>query len=323
MLRKYVFFLLLAGIPASGFSDVEMPVSGKRGAGLAEALRASCYPRRLAEPSELTFSMTDCFDERKVSIEGGVLPDGYVGSGLVCPDWWKEYDCYGDTVMYDLANFYPASLDVVRYRADFPPGIVETARYESGVWCSGVGRIGSTETGVYSPPESLRGRLARTYFYMAVIYPQSVMRPKAYTMFVGSKYPFLTGYARELLLQWHRENPPGGDEIENNKRMEALQGNVNPFVVHPEFAEYLWGDKAGEIYAESGNPVPLHSTYALSDVVYLTTPSAPEDTVWYVDGNRVANSYVSASSLGEGEHNIVYTSSTTGATGYVMIKIVR
>ena len=30
MLRKLIASLLLAGIPASGYPDVEMPVSGKR-----------------------------------------------------------------------------------------------------------------------------------------------------------------------------------------------------------------------------------------------------------------------------------------------------
>ncbi len=321
MLRKSIFFLLLAGIPASGFPDVEMPVSGKRGAGLAEALRSCCYPRRLAGQSGMTFVMTDHFEGCEISIENGALPNGYTASGLVCPDWWKEHDCYGDTVTLDLANYYPASRDVVRYRADYPPGTVTTAIFENTLWRSGIGKIGSTDANVYEPPVELRGRLARTYFYMSVIYPQAIMRTKAYTMFSGSKYPFLTDYALGLLLHWHRDYPPGSDEMELNARMETLQGNVNPFVSNPEFAEYLWGDKAGEVYAEAGHPVPLHSTYSVADMVYLTTPSAPADAVWYVNGKKAGYSSVSASALGAGDHDIMYSSASTGAVGYVMIKI--
>ncbi|MDE5752335.1 MAG: endonuclease [Duncaniella sp.] len=321
MLRKLIASLLLAGIPASGYPDVEMPVSGKKGEGLAQVLRLHCSPLRLPEQTDLSFTFFDHFEGRPVTITAGALPSGYTISGLVSPEWWKESDIYGDTIVRDLANYYPASPDVSRHRASFPPGEVTETRYETPLWCSGIGPFGTIEAEFYTPPASLRGRLARTYFYMALIYPQGLMRPKAYTMFTGQPYPGLTAYATRILLPWHRDNPPSPEEIEINDSMLSLQGNFNPFVSNPEFVEYLWGDKAGEIYEVKGTPVPLHSAYSLSDTVWLTTPDAPSDALWTIDGRPEKNTSVAASALGRGTHDITFTSALTGLTGRVMITV--
>ncbi len=321
-MRKLSVFLLLTGISVSGFSDTEMPVAGKSGAGLAEVLRCYGAPRRLAELSELDFTMTDHFTGTQVTVEGGRLPEGYSASGLVCPEWWKELDVYGDTVWRDLANYYPASEDVRRHRADRPPGDVVTPTFEAPSWRAGIGRLGSIDTEFYEPPASLRGRLARTYFYMTVMYPQGIMRPRAYTMFTGASYPGLTVYGRELLMKWHREAAPDREEKELNEMMRRFQGNSNPFVDNPSFAEYLWGEKAGEVYAEEGKPVPLHSTYRLADDIWLTTPSAPSDALWSIDGVAVTGERVAAKSVGAGEHDVEFYSPLAGMSGRVMIKIV-
>lgn len=321
MKRKLIAFLLLAGIPASGFPDVEMPVSGKRGEGMAEVIRVWGAPRRLAAPDELTFTSTDHFGGCEVSVEAGRLPAGYQNSGLVCPEWWSELDTYGDTVTRDLANWFPASADVMRHRADLPPGVVTTAKFETPLWSAGTGFLGAIEAGFYSPPESIRGRLARAYFYMAVMYPQPAMRPKAYTMFSGDTYPALTAYAVEMLLGWHRAYPPAEEEFGLNRLMTRLQGNENPFVSHPEYAEYLWGDKAGEVYGQPGEPVPLHSRYRLSDTIHLSTPSAPADASWSIDGRAVKGTSVDAAAIGRGHHDVMFTSKSTGLTGRVMIII--
>lgn len=322
MIRKIIIFLVLTGIPASLLSDVEIPVSGKKGEGLAEVIRVYGRPKRLAESSELTFSMPDRFEGKDVSLIAGVLPEGYEASGLICPDWWREYDVYGDTISRDLANFYPISEDVKRHRADLPPGAsVTTPHFETPLWSAGVARVWDVDTELYVPPVALLGRLARAYFYMAVMYPQGIMRPRAYSMFTGRPYPGLTSYALGLLLEWHQTYPVGEDEREMNELMERLQHNRNPFVDDPGLVDYLWGDKTGEVVEVEGKPVPLHSTYRPSDTIYFTTPSAPEDAVWSVDGRVVTAPSVPASAYSAGTHDVIFRSALTGESGYAMIKI--
>ena len=48
------------------------------------------------------------------------------------------------------------------------------------------------------------------------------------------------------LLQWHRNDPPDDFEMNRNNEVFRWQKNRNPFIDHPELAEYFWGDKNGE-----------------------------------------------------------------------------
>ena len=48
------------------------------------------------------------------------------------------------------------------------------------------------------------------------------------------------------LLQWHRNDPPDDFEMNRNNEVFRWQKNRNPFIDHPQLAEYFWGDKNGE-----------------------------------------------------------------------------
>jgi len=44
-----------------------------------------------------------------------------------------------------------------------------------------------------------------------------------------------------VLLEWHEEDPVDAREIRrNNIIFEDYQGNRNPFIDHPEFADMIW-----------------------------------------------------------------------------------
>ena len=45
-----------------------------------------------------------------------------------------------------------------------------------------------------------------------------------------------------MLFKWNREDPVDQWEIERNNRIEKYQGNRNPFIDHPEFAEKIGSD---------------------------------------------------------------------------------
>jgi len=42
------------------------------------------------------------------------------------------------------------------------------------------------------------------------------------------------------LLEWNRRYPPTESEIRRNKRVEQLQGNRNPFIDNPAWADDIW-----------------------------------------------------------------------------------
>ncbi|MDA0427653.1 endonuclease I family protein, partial [Stutzerimonas frequens] len=66
---------------------------------------------------------------------------------------------------------------------------------------------------VAEPPESVRGDIARTYFYMEDQYGLRISRKQ-----------------RQLFEAWGRMDPVDAAERARAKRIEAIQGNGNPFV---------------------------------------------------------------------------------------------
>ena len=44
----------------------------------------------------------------------------------------------------------------------------------------------------------------------------------------------------DVLLKWHLEEPPTEEEIRRNEAVFGLQGNRNPFIDHPEYAEMIY-----------------------------------------------------------------------------------
>lgn len=65
------------------------------------------------------------------------------------------------------------------------------------------------------PPPSVRGEIARTYFYMDAAYPG---------------HGIISKKNRKLFEAWDREDPVDEWECERARRIERLQGNVNESV---------------------------------------------------------------------------------------------
>lgn len=320
---------MLAGISATGLPGAEVPgaykgvgpYAGKSGAGLVAAIRREARLSRLVSKDEVTYSFHDPFEGAEVSVVQGRMPAGYEAGEIVPSGWWEDDD-YADTLRRDLNNFIPLTADAAKALATRRPGVLTEVTVAYTHWSVGRAEIYGSMTDLYAPPEAMRGRIARAYFYMAARYHCDVMAAEGYMM-MSSEYPYLTRYAVDLLCVWAREQAPDDDEIAWAEYVSGLQGGGNPFVTEPALAEYIWGDKAGEVYAVEGEPVPLHSTYRMDvDRIYLLSPHVPQDAVWMIDGLPAMSDSYNPRDLGLGEHHITYTSASTGSSGKVMIKIV-
>lgn len=96
---------------------------------------------------------------------------------------------------------------------------------------------------------------------------------------------------RSVLVEWHRQDPPDARERARNDVIAAFQGNRNPFVDHPEWAECLFagvcGDEGGE--PPGGDPwiSELHYDNAGGDVgefVEIGGPAGVDLAGWTVVG---------------------------------------
>ena len=71
-----------------------------------------------------------------------------------------------------------------------------------------------------TPAINIKGDIARAYLYMSYQYKIDLQEGR-----------------ENKLRKWHFEDPPDDWEENRNDRIEAIQGNRNPFIDHPEWVE--------------------------------------------------------------------------------------
>jgi len=180
-----------------------------------------------------------------------------------CGNYSLEGDCYNRehsfpkswfndaTPMYtDLFHLYPSDGKVNGMRSNYPFGEVGTVSYSSkNNYC----RLGNCSfTGysgvVFEPADELKGDFARTYFYMVTAYDDKVASWVS-DQLAGNQYPALTAWSVSLFLKWNSQDPVSTKEIDRNNAVYDIQHNRNPFIDHPELAEYIWGTHKGESWS--------------------------------------------------------------------------
>lgn len=175
--------------------------------------------------------------------------------------WWKLNGSVEYTPAYsDMWNLYPSDGAANQAKLNYPLGIAASATFNNGVT-----KVGGAQTGygggsrnVFEPDDEYKGDFARAYMYVATVYDD--INWVVNYMYVKESYPTLQPWAKEMLLQWCRQDPVDQKEIDRNNVVEQYQGNRNPFVDFPELAEYIWGTRTTEVFyvseQEGSDPTP-------------------------------------------------------------------
>jgi endonuclease I len=172
-----------------------------------------------------------------------------------CGNYSGEGDCYNREHSFpkswfndappmasDLFQIYPTDGYVNGQRSNYPYGEVEPVNWTG---TNGSKRGSCTFPGyngiVFEPIDAYKGDFARTYFYMVTCYKNSVS---------GWSSPMLSGdnfsaWARDLLVQWHIQDPVSPKETDRNEAVYDVQENRNPFIDHPEWVGEIWGTATG------------------------------------------------------------------------------
>ncbi|HHX79440.1 MAG TPA: hypothetical protein GX692_00020 [Acholeplasmataceae bacterium] len=94
----------------------------------------------------------------------------------------------------------------------------------------------------FEPRDEDKGDVARIIFYMAVRYegdksgePDLELNDRVN----NGKNPYMGRVS--VLLKWNREDPVDDFEKNRNEVIYSIQGNRNPFIDNPDFAEMIWG----------------------------------------------------------------------------------
>ena len=175
-----------------------------------------------------------------------------------CQDFWQREhvwptsrgDFKGDRYAgyTDLHHIRPADSEINNKRGNYGynSGGIELV-YDKSEHCPNrtlSARLDSNKES-FDPPIRAKGQVARMLFYMDVRYDSSSKRMpdlslKAENVKYDSKKkkPWIGHLCK--LLEWNRRYPPTEFEIRRNERVEQLQGNRNPFIDNPAWADDIW-----------------------------------------------------------------------------------
>lgn len=256
-----ISFYGLAAIPSGYYDKCE----GKTGQALLTALYQTVS-------SHTTVSYDGLLELYKTSDidENGKIWDMYStkrwNADERCGNYSKVGDCYNRehsmpkswfknaSPMYsDAFHLYPTDGKVNGQRGNYPFGECSggTTLASNGS-VKALGKLGtSTFSGysgtVFEPDDMYKGDFARSYFYMAACYNDRISGWSS-DMLAGNSYPAFTTWATNLLLKWTRQDQVSQKELDRQEAVYAKQKNRNPFIDHPELAEYIWGDKVGQAW---------------------------------------------------------------------------
>lgn len=209
---------------------------------------------------------------------------GYNREHAMCQSWFGTTSLAGQEMSSskknspgsDIFHIYPASYGMNSRRGNRPYGEVLTAANVSGngtKYGTPVQTISVTNsvagayvegsitliTNVLEPADEYKGDIARSYFGTMVkwagewtfnrnengrvIFDATI---DADTHYASENNYGLTPYGLALLLKWHRQDPVSQKEVDRNNGIQLTQGNRNPFIDYPYFAEYIWGERSGQ-----------------------------------------------------------------------------
>ena len=117
----------------------------------------------------------------------------------------------------------------------------------------------SSDNNSWSPPESLKGDIARAMFYMDIRYEGKSSEPDleltddvAEITSSNSKMGSL-----KTLLIWHMLDPVSEEEKIRNDRVYEIQNNRNPFIDRPQWVSSIWGNSLRISISKTANSIKV------------------------------------------------------------------
>ena len=135
----------------------------------------------------------------------------------------------------DLHHLRPADRTINSSRGD--------KDFDNGGEPHGEANDARADTDSFAPPGTVKGDVARMIFYMAVRYEGEGGEPDLEISKTVTQSGTPTLGRLCTLLSWHRQDRVDNWERRRNNRIQALQGNRNPFIDRPQWAEALWGEQ--------------------------------------------------------------------------------
>ena len=234
-------------------------------------------------------------------------PYFYTHGVAQCGNYDSENDCYNrehmvpqssfneaEPMKSDVHHVVPTDGYVNNRRSSYPFGVVASASWTSLNGSKvGTSNISGYSGTVFEPIDEFKGDIARALLYFATRYESTVDGYTSFDMFNGTEDQVFQTWAINMLLDWHYNiDPVDQSEIDRNNAAYNYQGNANPFVDHPEYANLIWNPTADTQAPDA--ITDLNATNPSSSTIYLMW-TEPFDNIGvtsydiYVDGSNTYN----------------------------------
>jgi hypothetical protein len=196
---------------------------------------------------------------------------------VFCESWMPTYTSGGYTSLpeySDYHNLLPVDQNKVNvYRLNYPLGIVDSVTYQFMGCKKGLDSLGHV---VFEPRDSEKGDAARCMFYQVLCYDGVNGNDWQLPQVIDSSSA-MYGQKEALLKKWNLQDPPDNYEIARNDNIYYWQANRNPFIDHPEWADWFGfgvNSSVGE-FAGSNDfslyPNPTHGSITLTSKSNMET----------------------------------------------------
>lgn len=203
------------------------------------------------------------------------IADAGSGASKVGGGWNKEHTIpqsyWGggtdnNTQGCDCIIVLPTDIKCNSTRSNYPYGETNASPFSSDSDCKlGTSTFSGYTGTVFEPLDEYKGDIARIYLYAicrwdGYKFTQGTYGGISFSGSLSTNYG-LTTYMLNLLKKWHENDPVSDWEVLHNNRVQQVQGNRNPFIDHPEWADWIWfggsleeDDKVLTSLSKSGTP---------------------------------------------------------------------
>ncbi|CAA7386993.1 endonuclease [Chryseobacterium fistulae] len=196
-------------------------------------------------------SILDIYSEKP----NGEDPYQFIPGNNQCGTYSSEGQCYNREHIVPQSLFHensPMKNDIHFIRAtdgkvngmrsNYPFGKVGSTTFTSqnGSKLGNSASSGYAGT-VFEPIDEFKGDVARMIFYFVTRYQSKLSSFSSGNMLGGSAFPGLQNWELNVLLTWHNQDPVSPAEINRNNASYIYQGNRNPFIDNPSYANLIWG----------------------------------------------------------------------------------
>jgi endonuclease I len=248
MVRSVVAFLLVCIFQTVVFAQTDSISPGKIDSVLIVELRTNYYPSspknyNAARDSMYTWldvdatdSLTCVYSGLRAEKDGSRTPSNGGLSFNTEHSWPQSFYDEEEPMRGDIHHLYPTWSSPNQSRSNHPFGEISDNLTTSWWYWENGGSISSVPTSkidqyseyyndTFEPREDHKGNVARAMFYFWTMYQTN-------THVINDNQDndaFFEGM-KDVLYQWHKQDPVDSDEVTRSLEVESVQGNKNPFI---------------------------------------------------------------------------------------------